>query len=89
MSKVTVEKVTLPAFLASALVNGDVSGLSDEDLPWVDLVHERIAPGQIVGCSEEKFFECGPWFDLPGFKMGADALEFDVLYIDCEPRDRG
>lgn len=76
------DKVILPAFLASALINGDASGLEDEDLPWVDVAIEYCAPGHIVGCSEESFFTWST--DLPGFDLGCDALEYDILYSEEE-----
>lgn len=69
---------TLPAFLASALINGDTSGLEDRDLPWVDAAHAYAAPGRIVSAEGEAFFS---WScELPGFKLGADMLEFVILY---------
>jgi len=73
-----VETVTFPAFLASALINGDVSGLSDEDLPWVQAAHDYVAPGNIVSCADETHFS--RYCDLPGFRLGADMLEYTVLY---------
>lgn len=37
-------------------------------------------PGRIVSCDGESFFS---WScDLPGFKLGADMLEYTVLYDD-------
>jgi len=73
-----VETVTFPAFLASALINGDTSGLADEDLHWVEVAHEYVAPGNIVSCAEETHFS--RYCDLPGFRLGADMLEYTVLY---------
>ncbi len=74
------ETVVMPAFLASALINGDVSGLSDGDERWVEAAHEYCAPGRIVSCDGEPFFarSC----ELPGFRLGADMLEYTVLYDD-------
>ncbi len=74
------ETVTLPAFLASALINGDTSGLEQEDLKWVDVAIEYCAPGRIVDCDGEAFFS--RYCELPGFTLGADMLEFTVLYSD-------
>lgn len=74
------ETVILPAFLASALINGDQSGLSDGDERWVEAAVEYCKPGRIVSCDGESFFS---WScDLPGFKLGADMLEYTVLYDD-------
>jgi len=72
------ETFVFPAFLASALINGDTSSLSDDDEKWLDAAHEHCAPGHIVSCGEESFFS---WScDLPGFKLGADMLEYTILY---------
>jgi hypothetical protein len=75
-----VETVTFPAFLASALINGDTSGLEGADLQWLERAEEYVAPGRVVDCSDESFFchRC----DLPGFNLGADCVEFSVLYPD-------
>jgi hypothetical protein len=76
------EKVTLPAFLASALINGDTSGLESEDLQWIDKAIDYCAPGSIVSCDGEAFFS---WHcELPGFTLGADMLEYTVLYPEGE-----
>lgn len=73
-----VETVTLPAFLAPALINGDVSGLEDRDMRWLEVAHEYVAPGHIVSCEGESYFA---WHcDLPGFRLGADMLDYTVLY---------
>jgi hypothetical protein len=76
------ETVVFPAFLASALINGDLSGLEPDDLPWVAKAVEYCEPGYIVSCGEESFFS---WTcDLPGFSKGADMMEFTVMYTDKE-----
>lgn len=72
------ETVILPAFLASALINGDLTGLSDGDEKWVEAAIQYCAPGRIVSCEGESFFS---WScELPGFTLGADMLEYIVLY---------
>lgn len=80
MTAIRAETVTLPAFLASALINGDLSGLSDGDERWVEAAVAYCAPGRIVSCSDEEFFS---WScDLPGFNKGANMLEYTVIYTD-------
>lgn len=75
-----IETVTFPAFLASALINGDVSGLEPEDHHWLDAAYEYVGDGRIVDCSDESYFA---WScDLPGFTLGADMLDYQVLYDD-------
>lgn len=76
------ETVTLPAFLASALINGDLSGLEDRDLPWVEAAIAYCAPGRIVSCDGEPFFV--RYCDLPGFNLACDCLEYTVLYAEGE-----
>ena len=93
--------VKLPAFLASALVNGDTSGLTCAcgampenaggrdrarevthtggcDFRWLQAVLAYVAPGHIVNAEGEAYFS---WScDLPGFTLGADMLDYVVLY---------
>lgn len=68
----------MPAFLASALINGDLSGLNEDDLLWVQVAHIYCEPGRIVDCGDETFFSRS--CDLPGFRLGADMMEYTVLY---------
>lgn len=77
------ETVILPAFLASALINGDTSGLEEADLQWLEAAVAYCAPGHIVSCEGEAFFTWGGT-DLPGFTLGCEALEYVVLYSDRE-----
>lgn len=77
-----IETITLPAFLASALINGDVSGLSDEDSDWLMKALEYVGAGRVVSCAEETHFS--RYCDLPGFRLGADMLEYTVLYPESE-----
>ncbi len=73
----TTDTVILPAFLASALINGDTSGLNENDEVWLEKAYKYCEPGQIVDVGESFFaWSC----DLPGFKMGADMAEFTVIY---------
>lgn len=78
---IEVSTVTLPAFLASALVNGDTSGLSDADLPLVEAAHAYVAPGRIVSAEGEPYF--ARTCDLPGFHLGCDVMEYTV-HTDIE-----
>lgn len=75
--RIRTEIVTLPAFLAPALINGDMSGLEERDLYWVDKVHEYIAPGRIVDVGDPYFaHSC----ELPGWRKGCDVADYTVLY---------
>lgn len=74
----TSQTVKLPAFLASALVNGDESGLTEEDSVWLARAREYVAPGDVVDVGEPYFsWTC----ELPGWgRLGADMADFVVLY---------
>lgn len=76
------ETVSLPAFLASALINGDTSGLEEGDFKWLEAAVAYCAPGRIVSCEGEAYFT--RWCDLPGFNLGADCLDYTVLYAEDE-----
>lgn len=75
------ETVILPAYLASALVNGDVSGIEDEDQKWIDAALEYVAPGRIVSAEGEPYFahSC----ELSGH-LACDVMEYTVMYDDPE-----
>lgn len=72
-----VETVVLPAYMASALVNGDYSGIEDGDEKWVQAALDYVAPGRIVSCDGESYFShrCDLWGHL-----ACDVLEYTVLY---------
>lgn len=122
--------VKMPAFLASALVNGDTSGLEcscgveprcmrdddrdpnaqhtgDCDFRWLQAALDYCAPGHVVSTANEEC-DCGAaeqgedvchsddcahnesaepsfgrWCDLPGWHLGADMLDYVVLYPDA------
>lgn len=114
--------VKMPAFLASALINGDTSGLEcscgvepkvmedrnrdpnakhtgDCDFRWLKAALDYCAPGHVVstactcgasektpqvrcvtGCGEPYFSRSCP---LPGWHLGADMLDYVVLYREA------
>jgi len=77
-----VETVVLPAFLASALINGDTSGLEDDDMKHLEAAHEYLK-GFVVCDVGESFFS---WScDLPGFNLGADMAEYVLVHIEDYP----
>jgi len=63
----------LPSCYASALINGDFSGLSDEDEDELNKWFERAKPGLCVGCSEESYFTHGHDMNC---NQGGDVLEY-------------
>lgn len=66
--------VTLPDFWASALINGDESGLEDSDIAKMERVLARLglAAGHCLTCGE----------DEPSFMRWHDAAP-DVLACNC------
>lgn len=79
------ETITGPAHWASALVNGDYSGLSDEEAAWCRAWYADLGDGaDVVGCAEEPRFS---WhYDLhanghcPVGVTGGDVIDYVVLY---------
>lgn len=70
--------VTLPAFLASALVNGDVTGLEDRDLPMLKACEDFVSPGRVVSCDGEPYFK--PFlYTRPAMGFCGDVLDYTVL----------
>ena len=75
----TTDTVVLPVFLASALVNGDTSGLDSNELDWVDKAINYCAPGRIVGCMDGEGWY-GHYADLPGWAEDAVMAKFVIHY---------
>lgn len=77
-----IEKVTLPAFLASALVNGDESGLDASGLVTLARVRDYLGEMDVIdvardddGEAEESRFTWN--FDLYcGDARGGDVLDY-------------
>lgn len=46
----------LPEYWASALINGDYSGLSDDEEKQIQEWFNRVQPGDCVACSDEPYF---------------------------------
>lgn len=74
------ETVTLPTFLASALINGDTSGLDERDEKWVDAAHKLAEGGHYVDVADDAHFAYRN--DLPGFNLGAEVATYTILYHD-------
>jgi len=69
---IAVSEFTLPASWASALVNGDVSGLEDSEAAQIDAWLESENPGYCVGCSDESHFSWGNAAN----NLGGDCLVY-------------
>lgn len=81
--KVWTEIVILPSFLASALINGDTSGIEDNpfDLEWLEkALYLSRRGGSYVGVSEETHFS--NWCSIPEWRLAADMAEYTILYSE-------
>ncbi|ARB05737.1 hypothetical protein [Synechococcus virus S-ESS1] len=73
---IEVTTATAPAVWASLLVNGDDSGLDQEDAEAAKAWELSLAPWRIVGIDDSE--------DAPGgFMRWHDAAEFCPLAADC------
>lgn len=74
-------KVRGPSFMASALINGDHSALSDAEEPWVN-AFIRYANGSIVDFEDEGFdsHQFFPWKPLgEPFYFAGDVGTYTIL----------
>lgn len=71
---------TLPAYWATYLINGDDSGISDEDKQQCDSFLSRERLTMPVSCSDESWFS---WHNDSGNNLGGDVMEY-VFLIPCQ-----
>lgn len=62
----------LPAHWASALINGDTSGMTDDEEREMDQWLDSASPGWCVACSDETFFSR----TTDAGTLAGDCLEF-------------
>ena len=74
MAKIETLTYTLPAFWACALINDDVTGMSDEEEEAMQAWIDREAVGACVGVTDSEFF--APWHDAIAFALPCSCLEF-------------
>jgi hypothetical protein len=65
---------TLPAHWACALINGDESGMSEEESAALDRWIKDTRPGYCLGCSDEPEFR--NHHDADGYELAGDCLTF-------------
>lgn len=73
--KIETSTAELPAFLASALVNGDMSGLEERDLPLLEKAQTYIEGWSISDVGDPFFrsYSLGPCFGFTG-----DVAEYKI-----------
>lgn len=76
MSKIEIETFILPAHWAVALINGDTSGMTDEDEAAID----DFLVAQSDGTS---FIHCVDMGEDEGFMRHHDASDFLPFACDC------
>jgi hypothetical protein len=75
IKEMTTEKYTLPVYWASALVNGDTSGMSDADEKEMNDWLSEVKPGNCVGVSEDSWFA----HNNDATRLGGDVAEFTFI----------
>ena len=81
----TVRKVTAPAYWASALVNGDPSGLSTDEVIHLNAWRKReLGPrDSVADCDDEaRFTWFYPLYDPLATCLSGDVLEYTILRED-------
>lgn len=73
---VTVHEYTAPSHWACYLVNGDCSGMDDEDIAACDRWAATL-PGMVASCTSEEEEA------HPGFLRWHDAADFSPYAADC------
>lgn len=79
-----VETYTLPAYWAPALINGDETGMEEDDIKDLEDWLERVNPGPCVGCGPDSWYS---WENDSGNRLGGDVMEFYFLIV-ANPRER-
>ena len=77
-----IESFKLPAHWASFLINGDQSGLSDDDVAEIDAMYDvTVQRGylrfEVLSCSEESYFTRYPDLEIGG-NLLVEVLEYQV-----------
>lgn len=79
--------VVLPSYLASALINGDVTGLENRDMPEYEAalaLLEEYPGGSYVDVGDSYMSRSN---DLPGPSLLTDVAEFTILYRDDDEEE--
>jgi hypothetical protein len=75
MSQFETETYILPAYWASAIINGDTSGLEDSEIKELDDWFELNNQPNIVDCSNEPHFS----HSNDAGTLAGDVLEYTAL----------
>ncbi len=72
---------TAPTDWASYLINGDASGLDDNEERQADEWIDSLGWGAPVGCEDAGFIA---WHDAREFALASDCHEYEFL-VECSP----
>lgn len=71
---------TLPAHWAPALINGDLSGMTDEEIDSLYLWISHEAPGVCIACSDDSEFR--HLHDADGYALAGDCLTYTFTHYE-------
>ncbi len=80
--EITMEKTTekIPTWSLSYLVNGDASGLTDEEIQTIDRWYKDMG-AQVVSPIMDDECNLHPYFShYPAFGLPTEAVDCDILY---------
>lgn len=76
------EQITGPAHWAPYLINGDISGLTDEDIEAINLWLEREGVAEVLSCGDEAYFTWHMKLHCPELGCnGGSVLDYTVSLI--------
>jgi hypothetical protein len=75
---IEIDEIDAPAHWASYLINGDASGLEDEEQAECDHWLERLKGWSVVSCVAEEFFGRF-YFAVIGKELGCDLLTYSLI----------
>jgi len=80
MAKISTYQVIAPAQWASALINGDYSGIEcDRECERVSQFEGSLLPDSIIDCSEPYFIGSPRWSTDTPDELGGDYCEYTVI----------
>ena len=78
LKEMETDTIVFYSWAASALINADASGLTDEDEELVDRFEAFIQPGYVVDVAEESYF--GHPDPALGNLLPGDVTEYTIMY---------
>jgi len=80
MAKISTYQVIAPAQWASALINGDYSGIECEnECQRVSKFEDSLLPDNIIDCGEPYFIGSARWSTDTPDELGGDYCEYTVI----------